>query len=60
MAVRAHFVRKHVLHENYLTGGPVNVTKLPDIFVLIRDEILSDAVWDLKVEVIPRIPAMTN
>lgn len=21
MAVRAHFVRKHVLHENYLTGG---------------------------------------
>ncbi len=56
MAVRAHFVRKHVLHENYLTGGPVNVTKLPDIFVLIRDEILSDAVWDLKVEGHPADP----
>lgn len=56
MAVRAHFIRKHVLHENYLTGGRVNVTKLPDIFVLIRDEVLSDIVPELKVEGHPADP----
>lgn len=56
MAVRAHFIRKHVLHENYLTGGKVNVTKLPDIFVLIRDEVLSDVVSELRVEGHPADP----
>lgn len=56
MAVRAHFVRKYVLHENFLTGGPVNVTKQPDICVLIRDEILSDRVRGLKVEGHPSDP----
>lgn len=56
MAVRAHFIRKHILHENYLTSGKVNVTKLPDVFVLIRDEVISDVVSELKVEGHPADP----
>ncbi len=50
MFVRAHFIRKHILHENYLSGGKVNVTLLPDIYVRIRDELLSEIVPELKVE----------
>ena len=56
MAVRAHFIRKYILDENFLKGGSVNVTKLPDIHVLIRDEILSDRVRGLKVEGHPADP----
>lgn len=56
MAVRAHFIRKHVLHENFLTKGHVNVTKLPEIHVLIRDEILTEIVPQLKVEGHPADP----
>ncbi len=50
LAVRAHFIRKYILHENFLTGGNVSVTKMPEIHVLIRDEILTDMIPNLKVE----------
>lgn len=56
MFVRAHFIRKHILHENYLTGGKNPVTKLPDIYVLIRDHVIADLVPDLKVEGHPADP----
>ncbi|MCI8284603.1 MAG: hypothetical protein HFE90_04960 [Firmicutes bacterium] len=50
MTVRAHFIRKHILHENYLTSGNVDVVKLPDICVYIRDANISAAVPELTVE----------
>lgn len=56
MYVRAHFIRKHILHENYLTGGKNPVTKLPDIYVLIRDDVIADLVPELKVEGHPADP----
>ena len=56
MFVRAHFIRKHILHENYLTGGKNPVTKLPDIYVLIRDEVIAGLVPQLKVEGHPADP----
>lgn len=50
MAVRAHFIRKHVLHENFLTGGRVDVVKLPDIFVRIKNDDIAEIVPFLAVE----------
>ncbi len=50
MAVRAHFMRKHVLDENYLAGGRVRTVRLPDICVFIRDEAISRAAGLLTVE----------
>lgn len=50
MAVRAHFIRKHILSENFLSGGDTGVTKLPGIYVHIRDERLSAIVPSLTVE----------
>ncbi|MDD6816589.1 MAG: hypothetical protein PUE84_09105 [Firmicutes bacterium] len=50
LAVRAHFGRKHVLHENFLTGGEVNVPKLPDIYVYLRGEELTELLPSLTVE----------
>lgn len=56
LAVRAHFGRRHVLHENFLTGGPVNVPKLPDIYVYLRGEELTELLPSLTVEGHPADP----
>ncbi len=56
MAVRAHFIRKHILSENFLTGGDTGVTKLPGIYVYIRDERMSAVVPSLTVEGHPADP----
>ncbi len=50
MAVRAHFIRKHVLNDEFLKSGNTGVTKLPGIYVHIHDDRLADIVPQLAVE----------
>ena len=56
MAVRAHFIRKHVLSDEFLKGGKTGVTKLPGIYVHIHDDKLADIVPHLTVEGHPADP----
>ena len=56
MAVRAHFIRKHVLSDEFLKGGKTGVTKLPGIYVRIHDDKLADIVPYLTVEGHPADP----
>ena len=50
MAVRAHFIRKHILSDEFLNGGNTGVTKLPGIYVHIHDDRLAEIVPQLSVE----------
>ncbi len=50
MAVRAHFIRKHILSDEFLNGGNTGVTKLPGIYVHIHDDRLTEIVPQLSVE----------
>lgn len=56
MAVRAHFIRKHVLNDEFLKSGNTGVTKLPGIYVHIHDDRLADIVPQLAVEGHPADP----
>lgn len=56
MAVRAHFVRKHILSDEFLKGGNTGITKLPGIYVHIHDDRLAEIVPHLSVEGHPADP----
>lgn len=56
LAVRAHFIRKHILSDEFLKGQKPQVTKLPGIYAYIRDERLSDIIPHLTVEGHPADP----
>ncbi len=56
IAVRAHFIRKHVLSEGFLKGEATGVTKLPGIYVHIHDDKLAEIIPQLAVEGHPADP----